>query len=44
MHKFFTYIIVVFSEIQNYSNEMNNYNRFKHPISFQGAQTTLTTD
>ncbi len=44
MHKFFTYIIVVFSEIQKYSRKMNNYNRFKHPISFQGAQTTLTTD
>ena len=44
MHKFFTYIIVVFSEIQKYSHKMNNYYRFKHPISFQGAQTTLTTN
>ena len=44
MHKFFTYIIVVFSGIQNYSNEMNNYNRFKHTISFQWTQTTLTTE
>ena len=25
MHKFFSYIIVVFNEIQNYSNETYNY-------------------
>ncbi len=34
MHKFFTYIIVVFSEIQKYSRKMNNYNQFKRPLSF----------
>lgn len=36
MHNFFTYIIVIFSEIQYNSTKMNNYNYFNQLTVFVG--------